>query len=401
MSTGASAPAFTVGSATAAAIAPSGIRAVADLAWRTPGTLQLQLGEPSHPTPPHVVDALAQAARDGATRYGPTPGVPAFREAAAAKVTRVNGLTVSPDDVTACAGGVEGLGATYRTLLDVGDEVLVPDPGWPNLGTLAVVCGAVPVGYPLGSGDRPGPDLEALERLVRPRTRVLVVNTPSNPTGGGFDAATLADLLGWAAEHGLWVVADECYDEMWLDEPQPCAALVAQQLRDAGRPAPEVVSVFSLSKTHAMTGFRLGYVCTPPALTPVVRRVQETTLSCVSTPTQWAGVAALSGPQDHVEEMRASYRSRRDLCVEQLAGQEVLTLATRPSGAFYLWLAYGGGEPSTDLARRLVVDHQVALAPGRAFGTAGEGHLRVSLASADDVLVEGLARVVAALRGTT
>jgi len=389
--------AFTVGSAAAAAIAPSGIRAVADLAWRTPGTLQLQMGEPSHPTPPHVVEALAQAARDGATRYGPTPGIPALREAAAAKVARVNGLSVSPDDVTVCAGGVEGLGATYRALLDAGDEVLVPDPGWPNLGTLAVVCGAVPVGYPLLAGDRPGPDLDALERLVTPRTRVLVVNTPSNPTGGGFDAAVLGDVLGWAARHGLWVVADECYDEMWLDDPQPCAALVAERLRAAGRPAPEVVSVFSLSKTHAMTGFRLGYICTPPALTPVVRRVQETTLSCVSTPTQWAGAAALGGPQDHVEEMRAAYRARRDRCTAQLGDQSALTLATRPSGAFYLWLAYAGDEPSTDLARRLVVDHQVALAPGRAFGPAGEGHLRVSLASADDVLAEGLHRVVAAL----
>lgn len=386
-----------VGSSAAAAIAPSGIRAVADLAWRTPGTLQLQMGEPSHPTPPHVVDALAQAARDGATRYGPTPGIPAFREAAAAKLARVNGVDVSPDDVTVCAGGVEGLGATYRALLDAGDEILVPDPGWPNLGTLAVVCGAVPVGYPLVAGERPGPDLAALERLVTPRTRALVLNTPSNPTGGGFDTETLEAALGWAAQHDLWVVADECYDEMWLDEAQPCVAAVARSLRTSGRPAPEVVSVFSLSKTHAMTGFRLGYVCTPPALTPVVRRVQEATMSCVSTPTQWAGAAALTGPQDHVEEMRASYRSRRDRCTALLADQDALRLATRPAGAFYLWLAYDRAEPSTDLARRLVVDHQVALAPGRAFGPAGEGHLRVSLASADDVLTEGLGRVLDAL----
>ena len=396
MTAAASAP-FTVGSSAAAAIAPSGIRAVADLAWRTPGTLQLQMGEPSHPTPAHVVDALARAARDGATRYGPTPGVPAFREAAAAKVAQVNGLVVSPDDVTVCAGGVEGLGATYRALLDVGDEILVPDPGWPNLGTLAVVCGAVPVGYPLLGGGRPGPDLGALDRLVTPRTRALVVNTPSNPTGGGFGADVLAEVLGWAARHGLWVVADECYDEMWLDEAQPCAAAVAERLRQVGRPAPEVVSVFSLSKTHAMTGFRLGYVCTPPALTPVLRRVQEATLSCVSTPTQWAGAAALTGSQDHVEEMRASYRSRRASCVDLLDGQDALTLATWPAGAFYLWLAYAGGGPSTDLARRLVTDHQVALAPGRAFGPAGEGHLRVSLASADDVLLEGLTRTLTAL----
>ena len=385
------------GSRTAAAIAPSGIRAIADLAWRTPGTIQLQLGEPSAPTPPHVVEAMTAALRDGATRYGPTPGLPVFREAAAAKVSRVNGVTTSPDDVTVCAGGVEGLGATYRALLDAGDEVLVPDPGWPNLRTLAVVCGAVPVGYPLLAADGAGPDLEALDRLRTPRTRVLVLNTPSNPTGAGLDAAAVERLLAWAAGHGLWVVADECYDEMWLDEPQPCVAAVAGRMRSQGVPTPEVVSVFSLSKTHAMTGFRLGYVVTPPSLTPLVRRVQETTLSCVSTPTQWAGAAALSGPQDHVEAMRVDYRDRRDRCLAVLAGSDGLALAAPPAGAFYLWLAHTDLRPSTEVATGLVLEHGVALAPGDAFGPAGAGHLRVSLATATDPLVEGLSRVVAAL----
>ena len=385
------------GSRTAAAIAPSGIRAIADLAWRAPGTIQLQLGEPSARTPPHVVEAMSAALRDGATRYGPTPGLPAFREAAAAKVARVNGMTVSPDDVTVCAGGVEGLGATYRALLDAGDEVLVPDPGWPNLRTLAVVCDAVPVGYPLLGPDGSGVDPDALERLRTDRTRVLVLNSPSNPTGSGLDGPTLERLLGWAARHGLWVVSDECYDEMWLDTPQPCVAAVAQQLRAAGEPAPEVVSVFSLSKTHAMTGLRLGYVVSPPALTPLVRRVQETTLSCVSTPTQWAGAAALAGPQDHVEAMRVDYRDRRDRCLTLLAGSTGLTLAAPPVGAFYLWLAHADPRPSTEVAVGLVREHGVALAPGDAFGPAGAGHLRVSLATATEPLVEGVSRVVAAL----
>ena len=385
------------GSRAAAAIAASGIRAVADLAWRTPGTIQLQLGEPSAPTPAHVVEALSAAMRDGQTRYGPTAGLPAFREAAAAKLARVNGVTASPDDVTVCAGGVEGLGATYRALLDAGDEVLVPEPGWPNLRTLAVVCGAVPVGYPVLAHGETVVDPDVLEGLRTPRTRVLVLNSPSNPTGGGLDAVALERALAWAAAHDLWVVSDECYDEMWLDEPQPCVAAVAQRMRSVGLPTPAVVSVFSLSKTHAMTGFRLGYVVTPPELTPVLRRVQETTLSCVSTPTQWAGAAALTGPQDHVEAMRADYRDRRARCLDLLAPTDALVLATRPVGAFYLWLAHRDPRPSAQLARDLVLEHGVALAPGDAFGAAGAGHLRVSLATATEPLVEGLSRVVAAL----
>lgn len=385
------------GSRTAAAIAPSGIRAIADLAWRTPGTLQLQIGEPSAPTPGHVVEALTAAMHDGATRYGPTAGVPAFREAAAAKLRRVNGVEASPDDVTVCAGGVEGLGATYRALLDAGDEVLVPDPGWPNLVTLAVVCDARPVRYPLLREGRVDLDPEVLEGLRTERTRVLVLNTPSNPTGGCADREQLERVLGWAAGHGLVVVSDECYDEMWLDEPQACTAAVAQAMQATGRPTPPVVSVFSFSKTHAMTGFRLGYVVTPPELTPLVRRVQETAVSCVSTPTQWAGVAALTGPQDHVEAMRASYRDRRDRCVRVLDGVSGLQLAAPPTGAFYLWLHYAAERPSAPLAEELLRRHGVAVAPGSAFGPAGEGHLRLSLATTTDVLLEGLDRVVRAL----
>ncbi|GAA1850526.1 pyridoxal phosphate-dependent aminotransferase [Microlunatus capsulatus] len=386
------------GSATSASVAPSGIRAIADLAWRTPGALQLQIGEPSAPTPPHVVEAMTAALRDGATRYGPTAGLPLFREAAVEKLRRVNGLDASPDDVTVCAGGVEGLGAVYRALLDAGDEVLVPDPGWPNLVGLALLVDARPVRYPLLRDGRVELEPAVLEALRTPRTRVLVLNSPSNPTGGGLDADQLEPVLAWAAEHGVVVVSDECYDEMWLDAPQPCTAAVAAAMAAAGRPVPVVVSVFSLSKTHAMTGFRLGYVLAPAELTPLVRRVQETQLSCVATPTQWAGAAALTGPQDHVAAMRAEYRDRRDRCVAVLAGRPELVLAAPPVGAFYLWLRYAADVHSGTLAVDLLRDHGVALAPGTAFGPAGEGHLRISLATATDVLLEGLDRVLVALR---
>lgn len=386
------------GSAAAGGLPPSGIRRIADLAWQVPGALRLEMGEPADPTPPHVVEAAARAMRDGATRYGPSAGLPALREALAAKVHRVNGVPVAAADVVVSAGGVEGLAAVYRAVLDTGDELLVPDPGWPNLASLALVCGAVPVRYPLLTAGRPAPDLGRLDRLVTPRTRAVVLNSPSNPTGGVLSPEVLDGLLGWAAGHGLLVVSDECYDELWLDAPTSCTARVAADRAGRGLPVPPVVSVFSFSKTHAMTGFRLGYVVCPPELTARVHRVQETVLSCASTPVQHAGLAAVLGPQDHVARMRDSYRSRRDAALSQLAGSAGgLAVDAHPEGAFYLWLRCRSQLPSADLAEQLLRDHGVAVAPGTAFGPAGEGRLRVSLAAATGTVLEGLRRIDGAL----
>ena len=387
-----------VGSVTAGGIPGSGIRRIADLAWRVPGALRLELGEPADPTPPHVLEAAAQAMRDGGTRYGPSAGLPVLREALVAKLSRVNGVTADPRDVLVSAGGVEGLAAVYRSVLDAGDEILVPDPGWPNLASLALVCGAVPVRYGLLRDGRAVPDVAELDRLTGPRTRALVLNSPSNPTGAVIPRETVEALLTWAAERGLVVVSDDCYDEMWLDAPVACTARVAADAAARGLPMPPVVSVFSFSKTHAMTGFRLGYVVCPPELTPRVHRVQETVLSCPSTPVQHAGLAAVNGPQDHVDRMRTSYRQRRDAALAQLAGSPGgVAVETPAEGAFYLWMRQSSGRPSAELAEELLLQHGVALAPGTAFGPAGEAHLRVSLAASTEVVLEGLRRVAEAL----
>jgi aspartate/methionine/tyrosine aminotransferase len=195
------------------------------------------------------------------------------------------------------------------------------------------------------------------------------------------------------------VVSDDCYDEMWLDTPVECTARVAADAAARGVEMPPVVSVFSFSKTHAMTGFRLGYVVCPPELTPRVHRVQETVLSCPSTPVQHAGLAAVTGPQEHVARMRNAYRERRDAAVTQLAGSHGgVAVETPAEGAFYLWLRQSSGRPSAELAEELLLEHRVALAPGTAFGPAGEGHLRVSLAASTETVLEGLRRVVEVVR---
>ncbi|MGN6242441.1 MAG: pyridoxal phosphate-dependent aminotransferase [Motilibacteraceae bacterium] len=365
-----------------ATIPPSGIRAVANAAWAIPDALHLEFGEPDFATPDHIVEAADRAARDGRTRYAPSGGLPALREAVCAKLARDNGLDgISPDHVLVTAGGVGALHVAYRALLDSGDEVLVPDPGWPNLASLAVVVGARPVRYPVDRATGRLPSAEHLDRLVTDRTRVIVINTPSNPLGTVATAAQQADIGAWAAARGLWVVADECYDQLWLDQPTTTFAVAA--------PGPASVTVFSLSKTYAMTGWRIGYSVAAPEVAARMTRVQETIASSVNTVAQWAGVEALLGPQIAVGEMRAAYRSRRDRAVARATALGLQHAV--PSGAFYLWLALPEHvTDSTRFALDLLAARHVALAPGAAFGPAGEGHVRLSLAARAEDIERGL-----------
>lgn len=353
----------------AAAIPPSGIRALANAAWATPDALHLEFGEPDFDTPAHIVEAAGRAARQGRTRYSPSAGLPALREAVTEKLARDNGLDgVAADQVLITPGGVGGLACAYRAVLDAGDEILVPGPGWPNLASIALTVGARPVFY--GS-------LKDLDALVTDRTRAVVINTPSNPTGAVLEAADQAALGAWAASRGLWVIADECYDQLWFDRPNTTFAVAA--------PGVPAITVFSFSKTYAMTGWRLGYTVAPAEVTARMTRVLETVGSSVSTPTQWAGVTALTGPQETVTRMRDAYRDRRDAAVA--TATELGLAHTAPAGAFYLWL--DSDVDALDLLRAT----GVAVAPGTAFGPGGAGHLRVSLAAATDDIRRGLAAI--------
>jgi aspartate aminotransferase len=374
----------------AAAIPGSGIRAVAAAAWARPDTVHLELGEPAYDTAPHIIDAAAEAARAGRTHYGPTAGLPEFREAVAAKLVRDNGWAAGladPAHVVVTAGGVGGLFAAYGAVLDAGDEVLVPDPGWPNFVALAHAVDAQPVRYPVDGSTGGPPGSADLDALVTPRTRAIVVNSPANPTGAVWTAAELAALGAWAAERGLWVISDECYDRLWFDEPPAGMAATA--------PATNIITVFSLSKSYAMTGWRIGYVVAPPAIAAAITRIQEAIASCVSTPTQLAAVAALLGSQESVETMRRAYRETRDAALS--ASDRLQLKYIRPSGAFYLWLRLPDGIDGQRFAFDLVEQRGVAVAPGSAFGPGGARALRVSLAAAKDDVIGGLETIAAAL----
>jgi aspartate aminotransferase len=365
----------------------SGIRALANAAWGRPGTVHLELGEPDFNAPPHVIEAASRAARNGEARYGPSPGLPGLRGAIVAKLERDNDLHVQRENVVVAAGGVGVLHAAYNSVLDVGDELLVPDPGWPTFVTLAHTVAATPVRYPLTPDHQP--DLDALDRLCSPRTRAIVVNSPSNPLGATWSEETQVRLGDWARRRGLWVIADECYDQMWFDKPVTtfqCAA-----------PDTDVITVFSTSKTYAMTGWRVGYGVAPKGMAAAMIRVQEAVASCVNTVAQHAATAALAGPQDAVLVMRDAYRRRRDNALALAA--ELGLRVHRPDGAIFLWtrLPESAAEDGA-FALDLLESRGVAVAPGSAFGPSGAGHVRMSLAASDSDIRHGLEALAAHLR---
>jgi aspartate aminotransferase len=364
----------------------SRIREVMELAWDDAEAIHLEVGEPDFPTPEHVVEAAHQAARAGRTRYAPNAGLPDLREALADKVARRNGYEAYPNQVVVTQGGIQALYLVLRALLEPGDEVLLPDPAWPNFRMIAHLLGARVLSYPLVAGGDFLPRLEDLERLVTPRTRAILVNSPSNPLGTVLPRDLLETLLAFARRRGLWFISDEVYDEVVFDDVFVSTGSVAD-------PGDRLVSVYSFSKVYAMTGWRVGYLVAPPDMAKLLTGMQEPIISCVNTPAQMAALAAVTGPQDIVRKMRDAYRARRDELLDILDRGGLPS--SQPSGAFYVWADVSeASQPSMDFARSLIEREHVAVAPGSAFGELGEGYVRLSLASSRENLLDGASRLV-------
>ena len=371
-------------------MARSGIREVTDLALaRGEGVIRLELGEPDFATPAHVLDAAARAAADGFTKYTANRGLASLREAICAKLAARNGLAVGPEEVVVTTGAVTAIFEALAVLVERGEQVLVPDPGWPNYRMMATVLGIEPVGYPLERRDRFRPDLDALERLARhPRAKAIVVNSPSNPTGAVWPRALVERVVEIARERDLYVVSDEVYEELVFEGEHVSPATFDGDAR--------VVSVFSFSKTYAMTGWRVGYAVGSPSLVADIAKVQEAVVACAPAVAQKAAEAALTGPQDCVEQMRESYRRRRDRTVAALG--EHGCLAAEPEGTFYVLADVARAAADTyAFARRLLAEEGVAVAPGEAFGERAAGLVRLSVATAAPALAEGVARLTRAL----
>jgi len=343
-------------------------------------------GRPAElPTPQHIKDAGKRAIDENKTFYTHTQGLLSLREKLAAKLERVNGIRVTPDRIATAPGGVGAIAAVFAAVLEPGDEVLLPDPGWPNTRIMLAWTGTRGVFYPCPAADDFEPDLDALERLITPRTRLLLINSPNNPTGAVYPQATVERLIEIAQRHNLWLASDECYDQILLDGSWTSPASLAPE-------DPRIASIFTFSKTYAMTGWRMGYVAGSTALLDTVTKVLESNSSCVSTITQVAGEAALDGPQDCVTEMNAAYRRRRDAVVRILRDAELFI--TEPKGAFYCMADITpSGLGSRDFAFKLLRERGVAVAPGSAFGEVARDAVRISLASSDADLKEGVDRL--------
>lgn len=346
--------------------------------------IHLEIGEPGFSAPPHVVEAAVRAIRDGETRYTPPPGIAPLREAIADDL-RGRGVALDPGAVVVTPGAKPALTYTLLALVDEGDEVLVPDPGFPIYPSAVRFAGGTPVRYPADA------DPEALAACIGPRTRVLILNSPLNPTGLVLGAERLAAIAELALRHDLWVVSDEIYGRIAYGEAVRSIAALPE-MRD------RTVVVDGFSKAYAMTGWRLGYAALPAPVAGRVERIVVNTHSCTNAPAQHAGVAALRGPQDAVQAMVAELARRRKLALAGLA--EVPGLGCRPpEGAFYLFpdvtpLARQVPGGAARIADRLLEEAGVAVLPGTAFGPGGASHLRLCFAVAPERLALALRRLV-------
>lgn len=363
----------------------SGIRRIFELSSRMNDVIQLSVGEPTLPLAPHVLRAGADAWLRDDMGYMPNSGIAPLREALVEEVRAMTGVDVDVERVHVTAGGSQALHMAMVFTLDPGDEILVPDPGYSTFRMASRLVGAVPVPYPLAHDRGFVPDVADLEELVTPRTRVLLVNSPSNPLGVVFDRAQMSALVSFARRHGLWIISDEVYEHLSFGEP-PVSPL---SLDGDGC----VFSVHSFSKTFGLTGGRIGYLVTPAGADERFRAAQEATVSCVNTPVQWAALAALRGPQDYLEGARAHFRGNVEAGCAALGAAGLRHV--RPGGAFYLWVdvSHASHGDVAAWAEEFLRSRRVAVAPGNAFGARGEGWIRLCAAGGRTDLLEAISRL--------
>jgi len=353
-------------------------------------------GEPDFPTPPHIVEAALAAVEDPRNhRYTPAAGLPDMREAIAAKTLRDSGLEVPPSRVLVTNGGKQAVYQAFATLLDPGDEVLLPTPYWTTYPEAIRLAGGVPVDVFAGSDQGYLVTVEQLEAARTEKTKVLLFVSPSNPTGAVYSEEETRAIGEWAQEHGLWVISDEIYQNLTYDGVR--AVSIVEAVPDL---ADRTILVNGVAKTYAMTGWRLGWMVGPQDAITAAANLQSHLTSNVSNISQRAGIAALNGPQDDAEAMRVAFDRRRKLIVAELNKIPGILTPT-PQGAFYVYpdvtgllgRTWGGVTPTTslELADLILDQAEVAAVPGEAFGPSG--FLRLSYALSDDALLEGVQRL--------
>src|SRR5712692_4826883 len=359
-----------------------------------PPAVRLHIGEPSFRTPEHIRRAAIRSIESEMLTYGPAAGWPWLRELLAAKIERVNGYAVNPQQTAVAIGGTGAVMAALTATIGPGDEVLISDPHWPQYSMQLACCGVTPVFYPLDPQNEWLPEIAGLERLVTPRTRLLLINSPGNPTGAVFPAQLMADLLDFANRHDLYLLSDECYDEIVFEgkHVSPATMLTRDEF-NSGR----VICIYTFSKSYAMTGWRIGYVVTGTPLMKTIIDVLNASYTNISTLVQRSAAAALTGPQACVAEMRDAYCRRRDLAVHLL--KEHGRYSYTPRGAFYALIDVTGPTGAQRTGRQFALDllnqRNVAVAPGSGFGEVSAPYVRISLAASQDEIERGVREICA------
>ena len=352
--------------------------------------IHLEIGEPDFPTPRHIVEAAKQALDEGWTHYGPTQGFPELREAVAAHVSATRGISVGPERVCIVPGGKPIIFFPMLALLEAGDEVVYPNPGFPIYESMIRFLGAKPVPIPLVEEHGFSFNLDVLRDALTDRTRMLVLNSPQNPTGGLIPPEDIRAIAEMVRDRDLMVLSDEIYSRICYDGTPLSIASLPGMLD-------KTIILDGFSKTYAMTGWRMGYGVMPEWLVDAVNKLMVNSNSCTASFTQRAGIAALTGPQDEVDRMVAEFRRRRDAFCDGLNTIPGFRCA-RPGGAFYAFAnVEGTGRSSKELADWLLQEAGVACLNGGAFGAYGEGYIRFSYANSYENLMEAVARMRRAL----
>ncbi len=351
--------------------------------------VHLEIGQPDFPTPANVSEAGIAAIRLGKTKYTPPAGIPQFRAIIADYAGRLRGLKIDPAQVVVSCGSKPGLFFPTLALVASGDEVLYPDPGFPTYEAMIRVAGGIPVPVPLREEKQFSFDLDVFDASISERTKLIVLNSPGNPTGGVIPFEDLEHIAGKARQHNCWVLSDEIYTQLVYDGDS------AHSIAEIDEMLERTVIVDGFSKTYSMTGWRLGYMITPVALAERLELLITHATGCTAAFTQYAGMEALTGSQDFVAGMVSEYQRRRDRMLE-LVNAIPGVHAQKPQGAFYIFPNVKSyGLSSKEIATRLIDEAGVAVLAGTDFGAGGEGYLRLVYAVSMEVIEEGVEKMAA------
>ncbi len=349
--------------------------------------IHLEIGQPDRGTPPHISQAGIDAIHAGHTRYNPPSGLPELRQAIADSAGRQRGIQVQANQVVVGPGAKPGLFFSTLALVQQGDEVLYPDPGFPTYRAMIEVAGGIPIPVPLLEENHFSFDLAAFDNLITERTKLIILNSPSNPTGGVMPSSDLEHIAEVALKQGIWIITDEIYSCLDFDQQGVPSIAALPGMQD------QTIIVDGFSKTYAMTGWRLGYAIMPQTLAQRVDLLLTHSIGCTATFTQIAGFQALLSSQDMVSEMVAEYQDRRDQLVSGL--NQIRGVSCQlPQGAIYAFPNISSfGIPAAELATRMLEKAGVAVLPGTDFGQYGEGYLRMCFAASPDDLDIALRRL--------